>query len=661
MAKEKTGESVMIRKVLVGICAFSLMYSCSKDDVLPAVDPATEEDQVTDGDPVAAVFASSFVKQDWVGPGSAGDRPETRVWDDQWTGGEEIGIYMIKKTDSFDLSKAMFKNKKYTVKASADPGILPPTGEIDYAASDKMYYPPKSTTTVQFVAYCPYDASGDNMAVYTFTDQDPEDGTGKEAADFIFHKATTEYSKDPSTPVELNFKHKFSKIRIDVRPEEDSDLTIENLIATLTGIPTSATVNLATLAANENDVPAAIAYGAASTSSTPIKPYVISKDEDLVELEVIVPPHSGTGTRSFSGREFNFDINGKECTYELPDTTTFRPGKEYKYELTLIAKTANCYMVAPGATSEAIPISRARQYGGMPAEAEVELEILWDDNNVISATPTLTGSKFTVTTTDNPGNAVIGIKDKATGDIYWSWHIWVTDYDPDNEELVWINPNSPTYTFMDRNLGATEAELSLAGRGLLYQWGRKDPFPGTKSGTAGYASLDVFEGMSDAGTPGPFSLHGLSQTNALLQSIRNPKRFYRGESSNNGYNWLPSFDASLWNKDNNKTIYDPCPLGWRVPAVFDGVTPPYDGLHVPGWNPGDTGGVNLGKNAKFPAPGYREYWQGTPTVGGIQFRNMTANADATNATYGLENACGAPNQRLDLRLPTACSVRCVKE
>jgi hypothetical protein len=532
--------------------------------VLPADDPDPDVNQVTEGDPVAAVFVSSFVKQDWVGP----DGPETRSWDDKWTGGEEIGIYMIKKSDSFDLSKAMFKNKKYKVKASADPDT-PPTGEIDYDASDKMYYPIKRTTKVQFVAYCPYDASGDDMAVYTFTNQDTK--AGKEAADFIFHKGTEtedEYSSSSPTPVKLKFQHRFSKIRIEVRPEEGvNTFSILNLNAELTGMPTSATVDLKKLAENENDVTAAIAYGTPLLGT--IKPYIIGTPaEDKVEFEAIVPPHSGTGAKSFSGREFIFKLNDRDYIHPLSDTTTFRPGKEYKYELTLKKNIlnvhdglSNCYLVKPG-EPVTIPITRAITIGGLDpstANADITLVPLWDDNSHISSISELTDfadgndRKFTVTTSaeKGKGSAVVALKVGTT--IYWSWHIWVIDPD---EIGTWTNENNGL-VFMDRHLGATETTGEKSW-GHAYQWGRKDPFPWNRTNAPSnnrysefsFAPVDYLAA----------NMNGAART--MIESIRNPKHFFAGGAAD----WLPFSQYFLWNtSDNLKGVYDPCPVNWRVP------------------------------------------------------------------------------------------------
>jgi hypothetical protein len=270
---------------------------------------------------------------------------------------------------------------------------------------------------------------------------------------------------------------------------------------------------------------------------------------------------------------------------------------------------ANCYIVNPGTaenptTSGPIPIARARQYGGMPAEAEVHLDILWDDNGVINTTdapPTLNGSSFRVTTTGKHGNAGIALRDNTTNDIYWSWHIWVTDYDPSIPENTWTNTDNPVYVFMDRNLGALDNTHTLASRGFLYQWGRKDPFPGGRAGMAGYSQLDKFQGLEGDATPVDNSLDG-----GNLQSIRNPTRFY----ANNYGGWQNGNPDTWQNATNTKTVYDPCPPGWCVPTCNKGGGAwPFMGYTGTG-NAGETESAVSSTNAngkiiRFPFAGYR--------------------------------------------------------
>lgn len=67
------------------------------------------------------------------------------------------------------------------------------------------------------------------------------------------------------------------------------------------------------------------------------------------------------------------------------------------------------------------------------------------------------------------GNALIAIK-SADGEILWSWHIWVS-----NEPIATSTHNG--IEWMTRNLGALNNEpTDIANRGMLYQWGRKEPF-----------------------------------------------------------------------------------------------------------------------------------------------------------------------------------------
>jgi hypothetical protein len=365
----------------------------------------------------------------------------------------------------------------------------------------------------------------------------------------------------------LKFKHKFSKIRIEVVPEEGSDFTIEDLTATLTGIPASATVDLKKLAANENDVTAAIAYG----EPGPIKTYIIgTPTENKVEFEVIVPPHSGTGTGSYPAREFKFNNNGEEWNYPLPTTATFASGNEYKYKLTLLGGApldmsdglTNCYLVKPG-DPVTIPITRAITVGRMPASTATEAITLvkyWDEGVVQGDNFQITGGtgndrEFTVNTNNVKGNAVILLKIGNT--IYWSWHIWAQD--PDEIE-TWTYTGSPTFTVMDRCIGAPEIGInnSYPSVGLFYQWGRKDPFPFANIMGVGYPAMSLLQARETAVKVN--SERGAART--VLESIRNPLTFFIGTP----HDWLPYSINTLWNTTESlKSVYDPCPEGYRVP------------------------------------------------------------------------------------------------
>ena len=149
---------------------------------------------------------------------------------------------------------------------------------------------------------------------------------------------------------------------------------------------------------------------------------------------------------------------------------------------------------------------------------------------------------FSTPETFKNGNASIAVRN-SKDIILWSWHIWCS-------EEGWIDQvyANNAGTMMDRNLGATSATPGDIGAfGLLYQWGRKDPFMGTcaKSGTTFAASTGVWDVSSSS--------------NKMDFAEENPMTFatgwYGGSVPENG--WHTSESA--------KGLYDPCPVGYRVP------------------------------------------------------------------------------------------------
>lgn len=156
------------------------------------------------------------------------------------------------------------------------------------------------------------------------------------------------------------------------------------------------------------------------------------------------------------------------------------------------------------------------------------------------------------------GNAVIAVKDPY-GTILWSWHIWLTDQP---EEQIYYNSAG---IMMDRNLGATSATPgSVRALGLLYQWGRKDPFLGSSSISSNVVA------KSTISWPSPVA--STSSMGTIEYAISHPTTFITSNDNNNDwyYSTTISLDDTRWGE--NKTIYDPCPAGWKVPkGSYNGV------------------------------------------------------------------------------------------
>ena len=174
-----------------------------------------------------------------------------------------------------------------------------------------------------------------------------------------------------------------------------------------------------------------------------------------------------------------------EKTYgDVLEFTTLKHPYELSYDLDVASATdlsssgsANCYIISESGLYKFKPVKgNSNESVGNIASASLLWEsfgtsIVPEPLDLISAFGYKGGYiVFQTADTFKEGNAVIAAKD-ADGNILWSWHIWFTDQ-PHGQEYY-----NNAGTMMDRNLGAISATPGDVGAlGLLYQWGRKDPF-----------------------------------------------------------------------------------------------------------------------------------------------------------------------------------------
>ena len=251
------------------------------------------------------------------------------------------------------------------------------------------------------------------------------------------------------------------------------------------------------------------------------------------------------------------------------------------------------------------------------------------------------------------GNAVIAAKD-ADGKILWSWHIWLTD-----QPQAHVYNNSAG-TMMDRNLGATSATKGDVGAlGLLYQWGRKDPFLGsssTSSNTVAQSTISWPSYVSSNSSNGTIEYATAHPTTFIAANGSNHDWYYTGDSSTDNTRWTTSETA--------KSIYDPCPAGWRVPdggsngiwskAGFDDTT--YDST-----NEGISFSISSPSTTWYPASGYRYNYGGGLDGVGIGGGYWSASPDGRLA-YGLGfNNEGYFNPSYSGYRAYGRSVRCLQE
>ena len=240
------------------------------------------------------------------------------------------------------------------------------------------------------------------------------------------------------------------------------------------------------------------------------------------------------------------------------------------------------------------------------------------------------------------GNAVIAVMKNGT--VVWSWHLWFIHDDALNT-VTCTNFQGHKYKFTQETLGWKYTALKVStysaprkvrvtveqtvanggvkqfayititqnpgnsrkGYSTLYQFGRKDAFPGT-----------------DTTPDGSFTPNG-GDNMSIQNGIRHPGTFY-----NDGSTWYSYNKYNLWSMDNTvtgyndnavvKTIYDPCPAGFHMPAsnAFTGFTTHGENGGTANVNGAEDWGWNFNNKITspdaavfFPASGYRRHFDGS--------------------------------------------------
>ncbi len=244
---------------------------------------------------------------------------------------------------------------------------------------------------------------------------------------------------------------------------------------------------------------------------------------------------------------------------------------------------ANSYLLKPGGETIAIPVSWANGDGTTRIQPNEKLtaELLWTDHSAgmkpggavsgYELSGTGSDALLLVTPGTGKGNAVIAVKN-INGVIRWSWHIWVTDYDPETATHYKYNG----FEFMNLNLGAvSETHGDKDYMGLYYQWGRKDPFPGA-SGPSSNTSRIIYDENGSQTSIASKAASSFDSYN-LETSIMHPTTFFQQFSSGH---WLTNtyadFDNYLWlDSEDKKNHFDPCPTGWKTAPVTPSSGPWY--------------------------------------------------------------------------------------
>ena len=213
----------------------------------------------------------------------------------------------------------------------------------------------------------------------------------------------------------------------------------------------------------------------------------------------------------------------------------------------------------------------------------ISARMLWESDSKVVENVLYADSRISFSTGNARGNAVIGLFD-ITDNCIWSWHIWSVDYDPASTAQTYVSGA----VFMDRNLGAITTDCTQpASRGLYYQWGRKDPFIHPASCNSYEPERVVYtEGFAfnvsyprNAGTESPYDVMTVEWSIAHPTTFMSDAMYEDWEEWTSVVDWLYNHHPNLWGNvttsNNNiskvslKSIYDPCPVGWKVPSPED--------------------------------------------------------------------------------------------
>ena len=310
-------------------------------------------------------------------------------------------------------------------------------------------------------------------------------------------------------------------------------------------------------------------------------------------------------------------------------------------------------------------------------------EVVWADAANLVHSPSIVHDggegflDFTVSASDiQSGNAVVAVKKGGT--TVWSWHLWFAPKDA-LDKIPVTNYQGKVYNFTKETLGwkptqwsgstydkartvkvkvvqtiknggvAQETVINITqnpgnvkkGATTLYQFGRKDAFPGVDA--------------SELAANSHFT-QSAGDNMSIMNGIQHPDNFYTWGSSwystpPTGYSYY-----NLWSAENTatgfndnsvvKTVYDPCPVGFKMPAsnAFTGFTANGQNggtMNVYGTSDWQTYQNNFGHNfwtsssktatINFPASGYRSNNVGSLTSVGNDGYYWSA---VPNHTYG---------------------------
>ena len=607
----------------------------------------------------------------------------TRVSNGAFEAEDKVGIYVTDyANDTTPMPLQISGNRANNEALTFDGSTWTPERTIYWGKGKSDVY-----------AYYPYmeveDVDSQPFAVAT--DQTVEGAY--EASDLLWAKAEGVAQTDGA--ISLNMKHSMSRLVVKIMAGEEY----------VGSLPKDATVHLHSTVADarislaNGSVVKDPYSGAKSIKMRNLGLRTFAEGEAVVYEAIVVPQMLETSVPLL-------EINSKSVSYLLEDMFNFKPGVSYTYTAVLntsttaikveigcededwnniggsegeggsgseggeddgidlslytdlsAAGTANCYLVQAAGNYK----FKAVQGNSNVTVGNVKsVKVLWESFGTdvapnIGDIITKVGYKngyvyFSTPEVFGNGNASIAVRNSKDV-ILWSWHIWCAE--EGWTDHVYANNAG---TMMDRNLGATSATPGDIGAfGLLYQWGRKDPFMGSCA----------LSGKTIAASTGTWNT--VSSPSTMDYAEENPTTFIKS-------NWYGgSAPGNSWHTSESvKGLYDPCPVGYRVPdggengfwATTLAETTLSSATKWDSTNRGRHWTLADGETtAWYPAVGYRNYDSGALLNVGSYGYYWSASPSPSNSynAYRLSFYDGNVYPANDYHRSHGYHVRCVKE
>ena len=500
----------------------------------------------------------------------------SRVANGAFEAEDKVGLYVTDYADATTPAPLQISGNRANNEAMTYDGAK-------WATEQPIYWGKGKSDVYAYYPYITEVEDVDNQPFSVALDQTVEGSY--EASDLLWAKAEGVAQTDGA--VSLAMKHQMSRLVVKIMAGKEY----------IGSLPADATVHLhstvtdARISLANGSVVKDPYGGAHSIKMRNLGIRTFAEGEAVVYEAIVVPQMLETSVPLL-------EINSKSVSYLLEDMFNFKPGVSYTYTAVLNTSTtaikveigceiedwnnigggsegeggsgsegeddgidlslytdlsaegtANCYLIqaAGNYKFKAVQGNSDATVGNLK-----KTEVLWESfgtdvmpnvGDLIATTGYKNGYVYFSTPAEfKNGNASIAVRNSKDL-ILWSWHIWCAEEGWNDH----IYPNNAG-TMMDRNLGAISALPDDVGAfGLLYQWGRKDPFLGSCA----------LSGKTLAASTGNWAV--ASSSDNMNFAEENPMTFATDWSGGNvpGYAWHTS--------ESEKGLYDPCPAGYRVP------------------------------------------------------------------------------------------------